>query len=144
LTAAGPVIYEKKGSAVTNCITNILILKYDTSFLIFWDEIISMNPCAEIDIYRATNLFVNSTDIDKTPTYKVLTNENFFEDTSIDFGIPYYYLVIVNRNKIIIPGKNCNISPVFFGFTNYDIKVEREVFSKTNESMLEFLEKFKN
>jgi hypothetical protein len=126
---------------VSNIITNITIKTNQFSSVIFWDGIINATAGARISLYRTTNKITNVIDLSLLPVYKELTNEYFFEDPDIKFGIPYYYIVIVNGNLVLLTG-NGNADPVFFGSTNIAIHIYDEELSFTNETYRDFIKKF--
>lgn len=126
---------EVTNFSASNCVTNITIRKNNTSLLIFWDGIATTAPSFIIEVFKTTNQITNAGDLNTINPYRQVTNEYYLEDTDILFGVPYYYLLIVNGNKIILDGKNCNLKPVLFGSTNEQVNVETEVFSKTNETL---------
>ena len=112
-------------------------------FQVFWD----MDAAAgdfRFAVYRTTNRVISSFDFQKIKPVTVLTNEYFYEDTGVKYGVPYFYTIIVNDYKMILAGENQNKNPVFWGNTNAsDIKVERDVYRRIKVNTKSFNSRFK-
>ena len=140
---AGQCFDKTSTSNSIDTITNILIKTNQSCVVIYWAGVFDYSRETTIAIYRTEEKITNANEIAKVPPYKKMTNEFFFEDPDISFGVPYYYLIIVNENMVILPGKNVNSEPVFFGATNGAGTVDVEVLSSTNENYSDFIKKFK-
>jgi hypothetical protein len=139
--AARYVLADDESTGKSSKVTNLIVRVEHTRLLLFWDGVIE-NPLPEIEIYRTTDRITDSGEVSGIKPYAILTNAYYLEDTLIDSGIPYFYLILMDNNNIIIPGKNGNIIPFFFGCTDTNINAETEIFSTGRETYGEFMKKF--
>jgi hypothetical protein len=129
-------------SSSSNIITNILIQTNQFSAVLYWSGLIDSSPETRISLYRTAYKITNSNELRKIRPYRLLTNGFYYEDTCVSFGVPYYYLIIVDENSVILPGKNENKDPVIIGLTNPGENIGKEVLSRTNETYEDFIKKF--
>ncbi len=140
-----PIIISNKDNINEGytAVNNIFIKTNTGQVMLFWDYNADSDQSIKFSVYRTTNLISDEQLLFQMAPYKEVNNELYIEDDDLKYGIPYYYTIIANDFKIIKPDKNQNTIPVIFGFTNINIKIEKEVLSKTNISMEEFQKKFK-
>lgn len=134
-----PVIELKPGY-----VKNIFIKTNLGVFQVFWDMDSQPGSTNRFTVYRTVEPVTNVADFARVKPYRTVLDEYFLEDTGVQFGVPYYYTIIANDYKIILPGMNQNAIPVFIGNTNAaDIRVEREVYRKVRVNTRSFNERFK-
>ncbi len=115
-------------------------------FHVFWDAGANADPAGTTVyyVYRTTNFISNVNQFSSLRPYRVVTNDYVLEDAGLLTGVPYFYTILVNDYKIILPGVNQNLSPAIRGGTNgQDIRVEREIFRKERVDERSFRERFR-
>ncbi len=105
-------------------IKNLQIRQKSNSFFLIW----KLNRGAEEDIqfllFRDSNPIYS---IKGLKPYKIIDNEFFYEDFSLELGKQYYYAVILSNDPVIRKGKNMLTTPVSFGNPDIEIKIEQEI-----------------
>lgn len=108
---------------------NLLVKKQRNTFFVFWT--IDKNAPEDdylFRIYRTTKAITASTQLQDLIPHKEILNDFYFEDTDVDYGVPYYYTVVLSNNIKVFPGVNSTLQPVVYG-NKIDVSVEREVIS---------------
>jgi hypothetical protein len=92
-------------------VTNLLVTNYGKSIFIFWDAGGEETNEGKLifTIYKSTNKIEK---LDELSPYVVNISDFYFEDEDIKEGEAYYYAVVVDGQKRILPGKNSTIFPV--------------------------------
>jgi len=126
----------------SNLITNVIIKANQFGVVIFWDGTIDRNREILISLFKTTNEITNNADLAHITPYKHLTNIYFYEDPDICSGVLYYYLVTVEGNPVVLPGKNENSVRIVFIETNNMLQIKSEIMTSTNENYKEFIKKF--
>lgn len=129
-------------SISSNIITNILIQTNQFSAVLYWSGLIDSSPGMRISLYRTVYKITNSNELKIIRAYRFLTNTFYFEDTCVSYGVPYFYLIIVDENPVLLPGKNGNKDPVILGVINPEENIGKEVLSRTNETYEDFIKNF--
>jgi hypothetical protein len=140
--SAGFCVEKSPTDNSTNLITNVIIKANQFGVAIFWDGTIDKNRETEMTLYRTTNEITNTADLAQIAPYKHLTNIYFYEDPDICSGVLYYYLVTVEGNPVVLPGKNENSVRIVFSETNNMLQIKSEIMTSTNENYKEFIKKF--
>jgi hypothetical protein len=133
-TVEVPVLPEIKG---------IFARKEQKCVRLFWQvgESADADPFRFL-VYRTSNAVTNLAQVMDTSPWKEVEDDFTCEDTDIEWGMPYFYTVLLDGRAEILPGTNTLTEPVIFGSPHLLPIVVSEVV-KTNISAEEFYSKFR-